>query len=102
MNRAWASAVVAFLLLCAPARAQETFPDLAGSWWVEPTEIAFADTPVGSSKLETVTVTNTGDGLLTGDATLPGVAFELLELGSIIPERSLHYTSSVPARSRSR
>ena len=58
---------------------------------VDPVAITFDDTPVLGSAFETVTVTNTGDGQLTGDATLTGDDFALLEPGSIIPEDSLHY-----------
>jgi hypothetical protein len=49
---------------------------------VDPNSIDFPDTAVGVAVFENVTITNTGDGVLSGRATVTGADFGVAPLGS--------------------
>lgn len=67
---------------------------------VDPTSIDFLDTAVNNSVFQTVMISNTGDGILTGQATTTGSAFAIVPLGTQNPVAVLPYTLD-PGQSRS-
>lgn len=59
---------------------------------VDPNAVDFADTAINTSAIQTITLTNDGDGVLTGSATVTGADFALVPLGQQNPVTGIDYT----------